>query len=127
MKENKLTIQISCPVSEVFEFTINPDNTPRWIDSIEKEWSTDPLEIGTKYTNKNKEGVITEYIVSDLVLNKIFELKSDNFDYKVRYTYEALGEDKTQLEYFEWVTMGDLNNPFKIEVLKKLKEIIENK
>jgi hypothetical protein len=59
MKTNKLTIRISKPVSEVFDFTINPQNTPRWIDFIVEE-TVDGKEIklGTRYTNRDKDGKI---------------------------------------------------------------------
>lgn len=37
MKENKLTIFINKPVKEVFEYSLESDNVPKWIDSIKKE------------------------------------------------------------------------------------------
>lgn len=37
MNSNFLTIIVPVPVNILYEFTINPDNTPKWIDSIIKE------------------------------------------------------------------------------------------
>lgn len=38
MKENKLTIFINKPVKEVFEYSLESDNVPKWIDSIKKRY-----------------------------------------------------------------------------------------
>jgi len=37
MKENKIKVIINKSIKEVFEFTINPKNTPSWILSIKEE------------------------------------------------------------------------------------------
>lgn len=34
MQKNKLKIQINKQVSEVFTFTITPENTKKWVDSV---------------------------------------------------------------------------------------------
>ena len=48
MKENRISIIINKPVQEVFTFTIDPNNTPKWIDGIKEEQiSEQPVKIGT--------------------------------------------------------------------------------
>jgi len=34
MKNKKIVIQINKPIDEVFSFTLNPKNTPLWVDSV---------------------------------------------------------------------------------------------
>lgn len=52
MKENKLTIFINKPVKEVFEYSLESDNVPKWIDSIKKEIPIErPVKLGTKLKN----------------------------------------------------------------------------
>ncbi len=46
-------------------------------------------------------------------------------NYYVEYTYRELSYDKTELEYFEYVEKWNLENPFTLDILKKLKEVIE--
>lgn len=128
MKENKLHIIIDRPIQEVFEFTINPDNTPSWIDFMAKEEVDGrPIQLGTKYSNTNKNGNVNSYIVFQFEENKIFELQNLNTDYKVRYTYTAMGDNQTELEYFEWVSEGELSDQFPQSALDKLKKILEEK
>ena len=62
MKTNKLNIRINKPISEVFDFTINPQNTPRWIDFIVEETiDSREIKLGTRYTNRDKDGKINLY------------------------------------------------------------------
>lgn len=42
MKMNTLSIVINKPVADVFAFTVDPANTPRWIDGIVEEVTDNP-------------------------------------------------------------------------------------
>lgn len=126
MKSNKLTIQVEKPIEHVFEFTTNPKNTPSWIDNIEVEEASEwPINIGTTYRNRSRVGNWTEYVVTALDPNSIFELADKNGNYHVRYSYKKLGDDTTEMEYFEWVDEGDINGPFTVETMNKLKTVLE--
>lgn len=75
MKENKIAIVINRPVTEVFDFTINPQNTPKWIQHIEKEETNEyPPHKGTIYRNHGASGIWDEYFVSYLVQNESLNL-----------------------------------------------------
>ncbi len=37
VKDNRIKIQINRPVSEVYAFTLDPKNTPSWIDDSAHE------------------------------------------------------------------------------------------
>jgi hypothetical protein len=125
MKENRLLIQINKPVEIVFEFTINPKNTPLWVKDIEFEETNEwPVKIGSIYQNKNTSNKLSEYIVTALKPNKIFELISRQEDYHVRYTYNK-NQNGTKLEYYEWADPGELKNPFIQETMERLKSLIE--
>lgn len=128
MKQNKLTIKINKPAREVFDFTINPKNTHKWIKSIEIEKSSDwPIKISTKYKNKGKDNNWSEYKVTDLKQNKVFELVSSDSNYHVRYTYKPIDQNSSEMEYLEWVDKGELDNPFVQSTMEKLKELVEEK
>jgi hypothetical protein len=128
MKENTISIKINRPVQDVFEYTINPNNTSKWIEHlIFEESSTYPPVLGTTYRNHCSDGVWDEYEVTDITADQVFELSSKDGVYHVRYTYKAIDNEKSELEYFEWVDEDELDNPFGLNELNKLKELMESK
>ena len=58
--------------------------------------------------------------------NKIFTLTDLDENYTVKYTYKKLDDNQTEMEYFEWMKEGELNNPFTKDILLKLKSVMEN-
>ncbi|MFH1971373.1 MAG: DUF3284 domain-containing protein [Patescibacteria group bacterium] len=128
MKDNKLTIKINKPSAEVFVYYTNPKNTPLWWDAVTVEETSEwPIKIGTTYRSQSKEsGDWSEFTVTDLKENEVFELTSKDGKYHVRYTHKPLGENSMELEYYEWVDEGELVDPYTMEILGKLKTAIEN-
>lgn len=127
MKDCRLSIKINKSVSEVFEFTTDPNNTPLWVDSIvHEEVNENPVKLGTIYRNKNKEGVWQEYKVTKFEKDKVFVFSQKNSTYHVKYTFFEIDKNTCELEYYEWVDEGDLDEPFTIDILEKLKNILEN-
>jgi len=126
MKDLKLTVRINKPIAEVFEFTTNPANTTKWIDSVEGEKADSyPPKIGTIYQNWDASGKINEYKVTQYEPSKVFQLDATQQDYKVRYTYTPVSDTETELEYYEWSESDLLHAPFMQEILDKLKEVME--
>lgn len=126
MKENKLSIVINKPVSEVFEFTVDPSNTPKWIDGISVEETNEiPPKLGTIYRNKGQNGNWNEYEMVEFEKDKTFTMSRLNGDYHVRYTFTPSENGGCEFEYYEWVNSGELDDTFSQEVLEKLKNIVE--
>ncbi len=126
MKDLKLTIKINKPVSEVFEFTTNPKKTHLWVSSIVKEETNEwPVKVGSIYRNVNKEGVWSEYEVTEFEKDKTFTFAQKNSTYHVRYIFTLIDDKSCEMEYYEWVDEGELSDPFTIDILEKLKEILE--
>ena len=124
-KENRISVVINKPISEVFEFTINPENTPKWIEYIKDEQVNErPIKIGTIYRNTNNGKDWDAYRVVEFDKNKLFTLKKRGSSYQVSYIYESLGASQTKLTYFEQDEKG-LKDPFSVRVLEKLKSVIE--
>lgn len=125
MTSNKLTIRINKPISEVFSWTINPENTALWIDGMNKEEADLPIQVGSHYRNYwGAENKMNEYILTQFEENKLFQLESVSGTLKVRYTYTPISDNETELEYLESDEQG-LASPFEQSVLEKLKAIME--
>lgn len=128
MKDLRLKIIINKPVSEVFEFTTNPKNTPLWVDTIIKEETNEwPVKDGTIYKNTGDGINWSEYLISGFEKDKSFTFNQIGGHYHVRYDFSTILDGKTELEYYEWVDNGELTTPFTIEELTKLKTAIEKR
>jgi uncharacterized protein YndB with AHSA1/START domain len=128
MKQNILTIIINLPIETVFEYTTNPDNTHKWVNSIQKEQiNENPIKVGTEYKNTSDGKNWTTYIVTDFIPNQVFELQEKDGNYFVRYSYEKISEHETKLIYHEWNHTEGLSALFGQDVLDNLKLVIENK
>jgi CRISPR/Cas system CSM-associated protein Csm3 (group 7 of RAMP superfamily) len=127
MDTNKLSITINKPVSEVFEFTLNPKNTPKWIETMmEEKTDTENIKVGTKYSNTNDGITWTEYLCSLLQKDTLFELQEVGGSYRVKYTYVPISTNETELAYIEWTDdKSELSKPLEMKALEKLKSAIE--
>ena len=127
MQENKIRIIINKPIEEVFEFTTNPKNTHLWIPSIDEEIAEEyPPKIGTQYKNRGNDSDWDFYKVVEFQNNRIFTLSDLEKNYHVKYTYRKIDNNQTEMEYFEWMTNGELSNPFTDDIIQKLKSVMES-
>lgn len=126
MKDVKLTITINRSAHEVFDFALNPENTPKWIDGIVKEQINEtPTKLGTIYKNQNRDGKWNEYEITAYKPGTMFVMSRKDGSYHVKYTLTPLDDNRCELEYYEWADSGDLDEPFTQEILQKLKDVIE--
>lgn len=126
MKQIKLKIQINKSAREVFEFCLNPNNTPKWIDGIMEEKTNEwPVKLGSVYKNTGDGKSWDEYTLTKFKKFDTFTLSAKDNNYHVKYTLTPIGGNACELEYFEWVEKGELENPFTMQQLQKLKEILE--
>lgn len=127
MQQNILSIEISKPVTVIFNFCLNPENTPLWIDGIvHEEIDTPNPRLGTHYRNKSRDGHWNEYEVTEFVPAKTFTFTQLNSPYRVRYDFKVIWDGVTELTYTEWMESGELESPFDTLPLKKLKGLLES-
>lgn len=127
MKDKKLIVIINKPVSKVFAFTINPNNTPKWVESMVTEHTNEwPVKRGSTYRNKNRAGEWSEYTVTQFKENEMFVFSKNDSAYHVKYIFTPIDDNVTKLEYYEFVDKGEIEEPFTQEILDKLKTLMEN-
>lgn len=127
MQQNIISILISKPVAEIFYYTLNPGNTPLWVESILHEEIDTPIpQLGTHYRNKSAGGQWNEYEVTELTPEKTFTFTQLDSSYRVRYDFDSLPGGVTKLTYTEWMEEGDLESPFDQLPLEKLKNLVES-
>lgn len=129
MKDNKLTTVINKPAQVIFDYTLNPENTPKWIDGIASEETNEwPVKIGSTYKNTNGKDDWNHYELTELVDGKTFTLTSvPDFNLFVKYTFTKIDDNSTQFDYHEWVEQAPLEHVFTQSALEKLKSILEAK
>jgi len=121
MKTNQVRINIKANISKVFEFTLDPNNTSRWIESItEEKVDTKKIGMGTIYTND-----FGSYTVTDYDRDKFFELTDHKTGYICSYTFKEKDQE-TEIIYFEYMENGeDLKDPLDQKSFELLKELLE--
>lgn len=122
MTTQEIRIKIKVPRTEVFEFTTEPENTPKWIDTVTKETiNTERIGLGTMYTNEY--GTLT---VTDYEKDAFFELTNHETGYQCSYTYHKIDDDTTELVYFEAMEDGsELTEPMEQRHFEVLKTLLE--
>ncbi|MDB5178587.1 MAG: hypothetical protein JWN01_530 [Patescibacteria group bacterium] len=126
MKELTLRIKIARTPEDVFEFTTNPANTPKWIDFITEEQTNEwPPKVGTIYRNHSGDGQWSELEVTSYAENYTFTMSRKDGSFHVTYTVKPLGENLTELEFHERVEEGELGDQFTQATLEKLKRVME--
>lgn len=124
----QISISINKPAAEVYEFTSNPENLPKWVPSffrsIRKDgeyWIADsPLgEAKVKFVEKNNFGILDHYI--DLpnglkVYNPLRVIKNNEGSEVVLTLFRLPGVSDEEYNRDAKSVMGDL---------KKLKEVLE--
>ena len=127
MEKNRLTITINKPIEEVFYYSLESDNVPKWIKSVREEIPSErPVKIGTRLRNIGVEpdAQWNEYKIVKFTPPHSFTLKQLNGDYFVKYTCKETPEG-TDFEYLEWSESG-LDGRLEMSTLEKLKELIES-
>lgn len=124
--ENSIVVEINKPVEIVFQFTTDPENTPKWIPSVKKEWVTEqPVAVGSKYRQILSDGQEAVYYVQELVENKRFTLGKEDSNYACTYLYETL-PNGTRLTYTETTSQDEVLEPLEQVAFLQLKALIEN-
>lgn len=123
MKVNEIRITIIAPISEVFEFTLEPQNTKQWVtDSVEMKTDTNQINLGTKYINKFITREVTDYDC-----NRFIELSDIDGSYVCSYSFRKIDDEATEIIFFESHDDGsELEYPLDQKNFEKLKELLEN-
>lgn len=130
ISETKQTIIIERAANDAFTFTIDPANTPKWVDGVVKEITNEtPTRLGTIYKNQDSVGNWAEFEITGFDPGVMFEMTKSGDDTHVRYTFRPLEQRRCELEYSVWVSNGNISERFSQAnirtILNKLKSVIE--
>jgi uncharacterized protein YndB with AHSA1/START domain len=126
MQEIKYSVQINRPIAEVFAFAIDPKNTPKWVNSITLEETSEwPVKVGTIYRSKNKKGDLSELLITTFEENKTFTMAKKDNNNRVTYTFTPINPNLTKFEYV-WVDNGELAESFIQALVDNFKRVIES-
>jgi len=122
MQTNEIRIAINVPVQEVFEYTLDPKNTPQWVpDCIEMHTDTEQIGVGTKYINEHVAREVTDY-----AQNQFLELSDVDGVYVCSYSFRKIDEGSTELIFFELNEDGSkLEPPMEERFFQNLKKVLE--
>ncbi len=91
MREIKLRVTINRSAQAVFNFTLNPKNTPKWVEGIVKEQTNEsPAKLGTIYKNQDRDGNWSEFEITDYQTDGMFVMSQRGGNYHVKYTLRPL-------------------------------------
>src|SRR5690349_208049 len=100
MHSKRYTVTINKPVSQVFTASLNPANTPKWIEGMAEEQASEtPAKLGTIYRNRGETGDWSEYSITEFEQNKAFTLSKKDGAYHVRYIFKPLDDNRTEFTY----------------------------
>ncbi|MCL2338627.1 MAG: hypothetical protein FWC51_01580 [Proteobacteria bacterium] len=125
MQKNLLKIIINKPGKDIFDFLLNPANSPKWLDVAEERTNEFPVKLGTIFENRGdlNSDEWTRYTVSYYDDGKEFEFTGNN--YSVRYILKSLENGATEMTILEQVNAGDLPDPMTMAPFEKLKRLVE--
>lgn len=130
MSEIRTSITINRPAHDIFEFTLDPDNTPKWVPSVVREIANErPARLGTVYRNQDAQGDWTEFEIAAIEPDSRFVMSKQGDDIHVIYDLRPLGDDRCELVYSVRSENDQLGERFTPQVLhdiiKNLKVVME--
>lgn len=130
MKNVRLTTILNRSAKQAFSFTINPANTPKWVEGVVKEETNEsPTKLGTIYRNQGTDGSWAEFEITAFEPGVMFAITKKGDKTHVKYTFKPLSNNQCELEYYAWVDDGEISERFTQEniqkILLKLSQVVE--
>lgn len=113
MKSNRLTVVVVKQIAEVYAFTADLKNVPKWQDGVAAVDKDQQLGAGSVWRFHYKDGRVVDFDEVASKVNDTFEIVSRDGNHHVRYSFKPLNSYKTEMEYFEWVEEGCLKSEYR--------------